>query len=460
MLSQLRVYKLRRNPAGGRSWLWAASVVQKSDPLPHRAMGARIMGIETIGPLLRALREESGRSQSEQAADLSEKSGLPVDRHTVSRWEREERLLSPFWQSHTARSFGVPQEHLRRAVVAARQKRRLAATPVDEEFETVYRRTFLGATAIAAGAVTEPWGRLAAAIAGAPVDTRTARSLTRTTEQLYLAEHGIPARLMRPRVYAHLDTIISVLPRAGKHRQALLVAAGETAALAGWMTWDMRDEAGASRYYRVAADAGAEANHPPLTALALIYASYAAAHRGDSAKARSLLSTAQTHVKGPAYAAARAWAAAREAEESAAVGDQSSTVRSLDRAVTAYDYADPDQAQPWIRFLGPARLASMEANAYGRIGHVDVQDAAERTIGHLTGQDKANAVALADVATAYVRAGRIDQGAEVARRAAAEAQRGEVQLSRDRLTALHQLLAANDSSEARDLADELQTVLR
>ena len=67
---------------------------------------------------------------------------------------------------------------------------------------------------------------------------------------------------------------------------------------------------------------------------------------------------------------------------------------------------------------------------------------------------------IADVATADARAGRIDQGAEVARQAAAEAQRGEVQLSRDRLTALHQLLAANDSSEARDLADELQTVLR
>jgi len=324
----------------------------------------------------------------------------------------------------------------------------------------VHRRTFLGATAIAAGAAAEPWGRLAAALGGGPVDTRTAKSLTGITEQLYVAEHGIPARLMRPRVYAHLDTIISVLPRAGKHRQALLVAAGETAALAGWMTWDLRNEAGASRYYRVAADAGAEAGHPPLTALALIYASYAAAHRGDAAQARNLLSTAQTHVKGPAYAAARAWAAAREAEESAAIGDQSGTVRSIDRAVTAYDYADPDQAQPWVKFLSPARLASMETNAYGRIGHPDVQNAAERALGHLTGQDKANAVALADVATAYVRAGRIDQGAEVARRAAAEARRGEVQLSRDRLTTLHQLLAANDSSEARDLAEELHTVLR
>ncbi len=33
------------------------------------------MGMETIGPLLRALREESGRSQSEQATVLSEATG-------------------------------------------------------------------------------------------------------------------------------------------------------------------------------------------------------------------------------------------------------------------------------------------------------------------------------------------------------------------------------------------------
>lgn len=439
--------------------LWPAIGAQKTDPPPRLARGTRMMDVETIGPLLRALRENAGRSQSEQADALTRISAVEIDRHKVSRWEREARLPSPFWQGHFATSFGVPVEELRRAVVKARQRRRLASITVDEEFEDVHRRTFLSAAAIAAGAAAEPWGRLAAALGGSPVDASTAQSLISTTEQLYVVEHGIPARLMRPRVYAHLDTIISVLPRAGKHRLPLLVAAGETAALAGWMTWDLRDEQLSSRYYRVAADAGTEAGHPPLTALSLIYSSYAAAHRGDAQQARSLLSTAQAHVRGPRYAAARAWAAAREAEEAATAGDREGTVRSLDRAVTAYDYADPDHTQPWVRFLGPARLASMEANAYGRIGHPDVQDAATRALASLHGTKKANAVALADIATAYVRAGRIEQAAEAAQQASVEARRGEVQLGRDRLAALHALLAKHDSSTARALAEQLRTTL-
>ncbi|MGH3614389.1 MAG: helix-turn-helix domain-containing protein [Pseudonocardia sp.] len=61
----------------------------------------------TIGPLLRALRERTGRSQAQQAELLSQLAGRPVTRNEISRWENETRLLTPYWQEHTAASFEI-----------------------------------------------------------------------------------------------------------------------------------------------------------------------------------------------------------------------------------------------------------------------------------------------------------------------------------------------------------------
>jgi transcriptional regulator with XRE-family HTH domain len=74
--------------------------------------------------MLQRLREEAGRSQSDQAFVLSDLSGRPVTRNDVSRWENEGRLISQDWQTAFARSFNVPDVELRRAVVVARSARR------------------------------------------------------------------------------------------------------------------------------------------------------------------------------------------------------------------------------------------------------------------------------------------------------------------------------------------------
>lgn len=82
---------------------------------------------ESIGPMLRRLRERAGRSQDDQADELSRISGRAVERGEVSRWEREVRLLTPWWQEHHALSFGVPTAEIRRAVAVARTRRRQEA---------------------------------------------------------------------------------------------------------------------------------------------------------------------------------------------------------------------------------------------------------------------------------------------------------------------------------------------
>lgn len=85
---------------------------------------------QTIGTLLRDLRSRAGRSQAQQAEALSLQAGQAVTRHEVSRWEREVRLLTPFWQKHYAASLNVPAEQLRRAVAATKAQRRQREDPV------------------------------------------------------------------------------------------------------------------------------------------------------------------------------------------------------------------------------------------------------------------------------------------------------------------------------------------
>lgn len=97
-----------------------------------------------IGALLRTLRDQAGRSQSEQADLLSDFAGRPVTRNEVSRWENEARLLTSHWQRHYAASYGVPVATLRRAVAVSKSRRRQEK---QDEGDSVQRREFIGVMA-------------------------------------------------------------------------------------------------------------------------------------------------------------------------------------------------------------------------------------------------------------------------------------------------------------------------
>lgn len=226
----------------------------------------------TIGPLLRELRQLAGRSQQEQADELNVITGRRTDRHQVSDWERGV-IPGPYWQQHMAASFGVPVELLRKACTAARQERRLMKLSLtgDVTEDPVKRRSALGAIAVAAGAASEPWGRLAFALGGGSVDATTVRQLTAATASLYTDEEHTPARVLAARITAHLDAVTALIPHAGRHRAELVVTAGETAALAGWAAWDRGDADVAGHYYRTVRDAAHEVGHPAIEALALTY---------------------------------------------------------------------------------------------------------------------------------------------------------------------------------------------
>ncbi|MFC5054413.1 helix-turn-helix transcriptional regulator [Saccharothrix xinjiangensis] len=138
-------------------------------------------GPTSIGALLRHLREETGRSQSEQADDLSVRAGRAVTRNEVSRWESEKRLVTPCWQQHCESSFGIPVEVLARAVAVAKARRRLAKRAEDSSGgDSVERREFMGALA----------GLAASSLPGFP----SSRSISRASVDPEIIDHFVSLR--------------------------------------------------------------------------------------------------------------------------------------------------------------------------------------------------------------------------------------------------------------------------
>jgi hypothetical protein len=364
---------------------------------------------------------------------------------------------------YLALSFGIPEGELVRRASAARQQRAEAQRPTvgtsglpraadGQEEHGVERRQFVGGV-LGIGLAAEPWSRLAFALGQAgPADGPTAVAMGGRTAALFEAEERTPARQLYAGLAAHLDQLSLLIGAGGPHRKGLLVSAGEAAALAGWLAFDMGDVATAKRFFSTATLAGREVDHPPLQALVLAYMSYVVA---DPTSARDLLKAAQELVRAPGYATARAWVSAREAEEAAAIGDREGAMRAVERAQAVYDYASPATEQPWVRFLSRARLDSMTVATYARLAHPDLGDVSEAALRSLRPEDaKVRAVILGDVATAFATNGDIDRSADVAREALAVTREAEATLGKQRLKALAGQLPVSVPL-ARQLREEL-----
>ncbi|WP_414942702.1 hypothetical protein [Amycolatopsis sp. cmx-11-51] len=195
---------------------------------------------DSIGALLRTLREDTGRSQTDQASTLSELSGQAITRNEVSRWETEKRLPAPFWQQQIAASFGVEEKKISRVVSTARAKRR-------KERGGVQRRVFIGAMAALAiplARTDQPTARLIGRSDVAALRRRTAR-LRRLdnilggaeTFPVYAAEADYTQRLIHES--SHTEDI-------GRDLLALLA---EQQQQAGWAAFDHGQHAIAQQLY-------------------------------------------------------------------------------------------------------------------------------------------------------------------------------------------------------------------
>lgn len=409
---------------------------------------------EGIGPLLTHLRKRAGLTRKGVADAITAIMREECTPENPKRWETEKRLPTPHYYPAIGEVYGIPVPEIRKAVEASKRSRRLSRIMDDSAETSVDRRAFLSVTALAAGAATEPWGRLMAALSGTSLDPDGVQALQLTTAGMFESEEHIPASLMFDRLTGHLDTLTALLPSAGPYREPLLICVAESAALAGWMAWDMGDHAGAGRYYSAAIQAGEAAGHGPASALALGYASYSA----SPDKARKMLQQALTSVRGPGYATAQAWLSARAAEEAAKAGDRDDALRLLERARTAYDYAQPDGEQAWTRFFRPARLGSMEISTLAQLGDPGLAAAVTETLRQLGDDDaKIRCSVLGEAAIGYLAAGDAEQAVAVGAAALDATVAHDTTMGRMRLQTLAERLP--DGAESTDLRERIRAVV-
>ncbi|GAA1301172.1 helix-turn-helix transcriptional regulator [Saccharothrix xinjiangensis] len=364
-----------------------------------------------IGELLRRLRREAGRSQSEQADVLSERAGRAVTRNEVSRWESGKRMPTPYWQQHCADSFGVPVSILKQAVATAKAKRRLGRQE-HHGGDDVQRREFFGTMAGLAvslpGAVRSGTGPRLGMGDVRTMLVRTAR-LRRLddylggadTVHLYATELAATTKLVRD---ASCTAAV---------RKACAAVIAEQAQLAGWAAFDAGMHDVAKRYHTTGFTAAREAEDPVLAGNALSFlayqqvavgkpdvetdaASYATAECRATPKVRALLldRMAWTHaVAGQADAADRALAEAAEVVR-----------RQDDRPEPDWVFwVDEDEikimaGRCWTQLRRPLRAVPVLADVLSRYGDTHARD---------------KAMYLTSLAHAYLDAREVEQAAAV-----------------------------------------------
>jgi len=302
----------------------------------------------------------------------------------------------------------------------------LLAEVIGRNGATVKRREMLtlaaqvGASAVLAQ--SEVWERLADALSNpAAMNESTVREMEARTAGFHRLEEIVSAQALFKVLMAHLREVSTFLnvrasnPR-DELRQRLIVVAGESSVLAGWAASDMGDSATARKFYDTAAKAAKEADDPAISACALAYRSYLPSARGANGRARILLAEALESVSEKTSPATVAWIAARHAEESASLGDESQALRSWGRAEEAFNVADPDEDRVWTRFLDQNRFDSYRIATYSKVGKLDeAQEVAAVVLARLAQPDrKKAAIILEDIATAHLARRSVNEASRIA----------------------------------------------
>jgi transcriptional regulator with XRE-family HTH domain len=302
----------------------------------------------------------------------------------------------------------------------------LLAEAIGRNGSNVKRREMLALAAqlstAAALAQSEVWERLAYALTNpTSMNDTIVRELEARAAGFHRLEEIVSAQALYKALATHIREVSTLLSGTGsdpkdEFRQRLIVVAGESSVLAGWLASDMGDSAAARNFYDTATKAAKEAGDPGIAACALAYRSYIPSTKGANGRARVLLAEALENVSERVSPATVAWIAARHAEESANLGDTSQALRSWGRAEEAFSIADPDEDRVWTRFLDEDRFDSYRIATYSRAGKLDeAQEVAAAVLSRLTQPDrKKAAIILEDIATAHLARGSFNDASRIA----------------------------------------------
>ena len=319
-------------------------------------------GGERLGALLRRLRETAGLSQQELADEATRRApqGGVLERGEISRWERERRLIGPYWIHPVAAALGVPAARLQQARAVSRAARAARAQPRPTSGDEVLS-SLLPAGESLAPTVTER---------GRRVGMREAQLILRRCHAFRLADDVLAGGDLVAPVLRELRAARELFTRSA-HTEAvgrvLLTGIAEFAQLAGWVAADAGlPGADPARLYRLGAAAAREAGDRPLLGHLLGSLAYYETNRGNTGLGARIAHTLRRESGPQAPPRARTLCAERLAWCAVRAGDTQGALRALEQSAEDLAAHEPgeDEQQRWLYWVGPAESEVMRARVF------------------------------------------------------------------------------------------------
>jgi transcriptional regulator with XRE-family HTH domain len=341
---------------------------------------------------------------------------LGVDAHMVGRWERGVRRPAPRYVALLGRLFELSADEL--GLVDEPVER---AETIDKE-DDVKRRQFLQYLSVVTGATTLDWDRLAALVRGqfGPSDNVLVDDLESITRSYARQVETVAPGNLLPTLRGHLEVLNGSL--MGSHREPmrrrLLSLAGETALLAGRLSWLLENRGEARRCWALAVDLGREAGDETLVAHALgqqrvLHSTIPNRGRyGSSERALAVLDAAEARLGATASPFVRTAVLCLRAEDHAARGDALASQRDLEAAESALATAN-GKDDGLYALWDPNRIAGYRGSCALALGRPEeastiLEGALGQTNETLVGQ---RCAVMTDLAAAYAMQREVEHSA-------------------------------------------------
>jgi tetratricopeptide (TPR) repeat protein len=244
-------------------------------------------------------------------------------------------------------------------------------------------------------------------------------------------------------------------------RVALAAAASELAGFLGWLSLDLDDVNEARGRYRDAVQFAEEADDPQLHAYMLGTISVFEAQHGDPREGRDLAGAARRAVDGAASPTLLAWLATQEADVQARNQGLRACLQALDQADRAVGQIDVKHPAPWpwVHAFDHGKVAAARGTCMLTLGRYA---AAERGLRQALAalpesRHKPRALLLAELATAHVAQGHLDEACHVAGQGLAVAADTQFRRGLKRYRSFGALVGPHGRHPAvRDFHDQLQ----
>ena len=342
---------------------------------------------------------------------------LGVDAHMVGRWERGVRRPAPRYVALLCQLFELRADELGLVEEAAE-----AVETTDNKEDDVRRRLFLQYLSVVTGATMLDWDRLAATLRGqlGPADRVLVDDLEAITRSYARQVETVAPGSLLPALRSHLAVLTGSVhggqPDAVRRR--LLSLTGETAVLAGRLSWLLDNRGEARRCWTLAADLGREAGDETLIASTLgmqrVFHSTIPnrGQYGRTDRALAVLDAAESRLSGTSSPYVRMMVLLSRAEDHAALGDADASQRDLEAAETSLASAAGQDDGLYARW-DTARIAGYRGSCALALDRPEeastvLEGALAATSETLIGQ---RCAVVTDLATAYAMQREVEHSA-------------------------------------------------